>query len=784
MIAKHTLDTLEFSKVVALIRGKCLTPFGGDQVDLIAPMFELGPIERRQDEVAQMKDILAFGDAFPLERVSDCREEIEHSRIAGTFLDGTELRRVRELISLCTALTAYDKSGRDNYPCIDEYLSGLTGIPALRDAIDKAIDTDGSVKDNASAKLRQLRQNLSSERANLMSRLEKMLASRKKQAGWQDDVVTIRSDRFVITVPSSQYRSDMGILHDRSQSGATLYVEPREAVDLNNRLHMLLQEERQEVARILQELTSQIAAHADELLENIRLLGIIDCIYACASFALEIKANRPQVVDEPEFELKNARHPLLVVQMKSAEKVVPCDIALNSGRQAILITGPNTGGKTVSLKTVGLAVMMAQSGLPIAAGELSTVGIFKQVYADIGDEQSLELSLSTFSSHVRNIIQGISKADHRTLLLFDEIGAGTDPKEGAALAEAIIVDAIDRGARMLATTHYSQLKTLAMEIPELENASLEFNRDTLQPTYRLQIGLPGSSYALEIAKRLGLPDNVCEKATTLVGDKERSLSELISSLESELSEMREDRAQLKERLTNATELEKYYKTETDRLKKESEEEREKLLSDTKQFVESTRRDVERLVADIRTKKAPDETVKEFHHTTQEKLKKLNQIRERHRKEAIQTSTFDVGDHVEILTFGTQGEIAELMGKEKARIRVGSVLTVVELRNLKKLSAPQEPSTKKGAVFGGPEPTTPEIDLRGMTADEAREAIDKFIYDAVSNNMRQLYVIHGKGTGKLRSTLTGFLKKHKEVDSIRLGNWNEGGSGVTIVRLKA
>ena len=740
-------------------------------------------IERRQCEIAQMKDILAFGDPFPLERLSDSREEIEHSRIAGAMLDGVEIRRVRELISLCTALTGYDKAGRDNYPLVNEYLSGVTGMPSLRDSIDRAIDLDGTVKDNASPKLRSLRQNIATERSNLMARLEKMLASRKKQAGWQDDVVTVRSDRFVIPVPSNQYRSDMGILHDRSQSGAPLYVEPREAVELNNRLHMLIQEERQEVARILSELTRQIAAHADELLENIRLLGIIDCLYACAQFALEIKANRPRLVDEPEFELKAVRHPLLVAQMKSTEKVIPSDISLIGGRQAILVTGPNTGGKTVLLKTVGLAALMAQSGLPIAGDETSTAGIFHKVFADIGDEQSLELSLSTFSSHVRNIIEGVSQADHRTLLLFDEIGAGTDPKEGAALAEAIVVDAIERGARLLATTHYSQLKTLAMEIPELENASLEFNRETLEPTFRLQIGLPGSSYALEIAQRLGLPDEIVTRATSLVGDKERSLAVLISSLESELAEMREDRAQLKERLANATELESYYKTQTDKLKKDSEAEREKLLTDTKQFVETTRKDIERLVADIRNKSAPDKTVKEFHHTVQEQLKKLSELRETHRKKAEAPATFSAGDHVEIITLGTEGQIDELLGKDKARIRVGSVLTVVELRNLKKLSAPEGPTRLKSMVKGGPEQPSPEIDLRGMTADEAREAIDRFIYDAVSTNLRQLYVIHGKGTGKLRSALTGFLKQHKEVESIRLGNWNEGGSGVTIVRLK-
>ncbi len=429
---------------------------------------------------------------------------------------------------------------------------------------------------------------------------------------------------------------------------------------------------------------------------------------------------------------------------------------------------------------------MAQSGLHIAAGEKSSVGIFEHMFADIGDEQSIELSLSTFSSHIGNIVRGIHKASAKTLLLFDEIGAGTDPKEGSALAEAIILYALRRGARMLVTTHYSQLKTLPMDHAEMENASLEFDRKTLAPTYRLQLGLPGSSYAIEIATRLGLPRPICDSASHLVGSGEKSLANLISSLESELAVVRKDRAELTDRLDEARRLEEQYKTQVEYLTKHADDEKQKALAETEKFLDETRRDIEQLVAQIRSSQADPDSVKEFHRTIRERGRALRKMQAATQEPAGPPDRFEVGDRVEIISLGQKGEIESLIGDERARVKVRNIHTTVDIRNLRKLD--ESGATPMAGTRGATRATvqqaeTPEIHLRGMTAEEAIDALEKYLDRAVLAGLTQVYVVHGKGTGALRRALTEYLQGHPEVASVRLGNWNEGGAGVTIVKLK-
>ncbi len=783
MIDEHTLETLEFPKVLSLIEGRCLTPFGKEEVRRLTPLFDKAEIDRSQLEISQMKDIISFGQAFPLYHLEDTRELLNKSTVEGIFLEPEEMLKILELVSVSMDIGTYDKEGRDKFPTITEYITKVRSFPELKKEIISTFDERGEIKDNASPKLKQTRLELADARRRITSMLERILAGRHKQAGWQDDLVTMRSGRYVIPVPSSQYRSDAGILHDRSQTGATLYVEPAESVELNNRINLLLQEERREMDRILRALTREIALRAEPLLENVRLIGKLDAIHACAYFSKTIHGNRPVVVEEPSFNLLDARHPLLIVQFGGIKDVVPNSLGLDQARHAVLVTGPNTGGKTILLKAIGLSVVMAQSGLHISAGEKSTTGIFANVFADIGDEQSIELSLSTFSSHIKNIIHGLEKADEDILLLFDEIGAGTDPKEGSALAESIILHTIQRKARLVASTHYSQLKTLAMEHPEIENASLEFNRETLAPTYRLNLGIPGSSYAVEIAGRLGLPQEICRRASKLVGATEKSLTELISSLETELAKVKEDRTRLSERLTKAEELENFYRAKSEQLKKEVDQQKKERLAETEKFLDDTRRDIERLVADIRQSQASEKAVKEFHHTLQERQKKIKGMKARKPKR-LDHSQFAVGDAVRILTLNQEGEIESLIGEEKAKIKIGNVTTTVELRSLEKIH--KEKTTPKTTAIKNvkvDQVESPEIHLRGMTVEEATETLEKFLDRAVISGLSQVYVIHGKGSGILRKTLTQYLRNHPDVDSLRLGNWNEGGAGVTIVKLK-
>ncbi len=621
----------------------------------------------------------------------------------------------------------------------------------------------------------------------IVNQLERILGERPKQPGWQDDVITQRGGRYVIPVPSSQYRSDIGMLHDRSQSGSTYYIEPTQTVELNNKINLLFQEERLELDRILRALTAEISSRAQALQNNTILIGKLDAIYAAAAFGKQISAQRPVVVEESAFDLIKARHPLLIVQFKDIKKVVPTTISLGRQRQAVIVTGPNTGGKTIALKTIGLVALMAQSGLLVPVDEKSEVGIFREIFTDIGDEQSIELSLSTFSSHIKNIISATRNVSSTSLVLFDEIGAGTDPKEGSALAEAIITHMISCGARLVATTHYSQLKTLPLEHPELDNASLEFNRETLAPTYNLQLGIPGSSYAVEIASRLGMPSSICEQASSLLGVSERNLTELISSLEAELSQVRQDRSDLAARLEKATELENFYREQSSKLKKEIESKKEDALSETLSILDHTRKETERLVADIRKSQAGGDTVKQAHRKLRERTEQVKKARHKmHQKpkEREDYSKFEVGDAVRILSLNKEGEISELIGDKKARVRVGSMATTVELRNLEYLGRKDRQAPRKTPVgVNADSGMSPEINLVGMTVDEGQEQLDKFLYRAVVANLKQIYVIHGKGTGRLRKGLTEYLKGHPEVNSLRMGNWNEGGAGVTIVKLK-
>ncbi len=472
----HSLEILEYRKIIDILRGLCLTQYGVAKADEIAPSTDAERIRVKLAEVSQMRDIVRFGQAFPLYRLEDISGVLRKSRTEGIFIEPMSLLAVKELIEVSGSLHEYAKGERDNFPLIAPYLVRLHPFPEIRTAIEKSIDHDGSVKDSASSQLKQIRANIGSMRRRIIHRLENILSERQKTPGWQDDMVTQRDGRYVIPVLSGQFRQDAGIVHDRSQSGATLYIEPNETVEMNNQLGLLYQQERLEIDRILRKLTGMVGEASERLLANVDIIGTLDVIHASANLSIKTEAEEPQIVGNSRFDLRNARHPLLLYYVEDKDTIVGNDLALDSGRLGLIITGPNTGGKTVMLKTIGLLVLMAQSGLHIPVDEHTEIGIFDNILADIGDEQSIELSLSTFSSHIRQIVYAVRHSGPNTLILLDEIGAGTDPKEGAALAESILLELIRRKSKVIVTTHYSQLKTLPMTNPEMENASFEFDR--------------------------------------------------------------------------------------------------------------------------------------------------------------------------------------------------------------------------------------------------------------------------------------------------------------------
>jgi len=782
---KHSLDVLEYFKIVSILKGLCVTRYGMENIDRLTPGTDIEAIRNRLDEVSEMKDIIQFGDAIPLYRLEDERKTIEKSKTEGMHLDPKVILRINELIEVSADLHSYAKSERENFPLIDKYLVDLHPFPEINKAINKAIDRTGEILDTASSKLKRIRMDIGELKRKITARLGQMISQRQKSPGWQDDTITLRDGRYVIPVISGQFQPDSGIIHDRSKSGSTLYVEPNTIIEGNNKLGHLFQDERLELDRILRHLTSLIGNEADRLLANCEIIGIIDSIHAAANLSIKIGGNKPHISAGRKINLVGARHPLLVYQIGSTENIVPNDFDLNESRLAMIITGPNTGGKTVALKTVGLLVLMAQTGLHIPADVNSEIGIFENVIADIGDEQSIELSLSTFSSHVRQIIYAVRHAHETSLILLDEIGAGTDPKEGAALAESIILKMVEMKARLIVTTHYSQLKTLPMIRPEIENASFEFDRESLSPTYRLYTGIPGGSYAVEIARRLGMPKDIADRAGELLGKSERSLTGLIESLEKELATLRKDKSELEAKLNSTSNLERQYSEKIGKLESEIDEIKKAHLEELESTLNRTRGEVERVVKRIRESKAAPQIVKKAHRFLQNKENRLDKLKNKYTPKPAPSNKLEPGDAVLVNSLRTEGEFVGFSGENKAKVRVGNIMSTVPVKDLKKIVSAKNTgnSGKQGVDLRDMTGSGPEMDLRGMTVDEAKEELDKFLDSAVLSGLNQLYVIHGKGTGKLRKELSNFLKHHPVVASIRLGDWNEGGAGVTVVKMK-
>jgi DNA mismatch repair protein MutS2 len=782
---KHTLEVLEYPKIISILKGLCLTPYGMDLLGRVAPSTDIESIRTRLNEVSEMKDIVLFGEAFPISRLEDTTDLIRKSKTEGMRLEPKSILQIRELMEVAGALHGYARSERVNFPSVAEYLADLHPFPEILREIDKAIDKSGEILDSASAALKRLRSDIYSLKSHIAGRLERILSRRQKSPGWQDDTITIRDDRYVIPVIAGQFRPDSGIIHDRSQSGSTLYVEPNEIVESNNRLGLLVQEERLEIDRILRRITSMIGESSSKLLSNCEIIGILDFLHAAANFSIKTDCSRPVVSPDNKLNLVKARHPLLLYHTRDRETIIPNDFRLDRSRLVMIITGPNTGGKTVALKTAGLLVLLAQSGLHIPATPDSDIGIFGNVFADIGDEQSIELSLSTFSSHIRQIIYAVRHAGPNSLVLLDEIGAGTDPKEGAALAEAIILRMVDLKAKLIVTTHYTQLKTLPTMHPEIENASFEFDRESLRPTFRLYTGIPGGSYAVEIARRLGMPEEITGQASQLLGTGERSLTNLISDLEKELSALREDKISLEERLKSAADLEAHYHHQIEKLENEVGEIKKEHLEELETTLNESRAEIERLVKSIRESKASGETVKRAHHFLREQREQLDKLKARHRPKSAPTGKLEKGDTVLVLPLKKEGEFVEYAGEDRARIRIGNMMSTVSVGDLKKIVEDQDHVRRSRGGVNVREMTAPgpELHLRGMTVEEAKEALDKFLDSAVLHGLTQIYVIHGKGTGTLRKQLSQFLKAHSAVASFRLGDWNEGGAGVTVVQLK-
>lgn len=779
---------LEFNKVKEQLQKKVASSLGREKVANLIPSTQYEEVVKWQEATDEATTVLRLRGNVPLGGIFDVRPSVKRAEIGGT-LSSNELLDVASTIYAVRQVKQFIEQVVEDedlqLSIITEHIEKLMPLPEVEQTIKMSIDENGTVLDGASDQLRGIRQKLRSTESRIREKLESLIRSSSAQKMLSDAIVTIRNERFVIPV-KQEYRSAYGgIVHDQSSSGATLFIEPQAIVTLNNELQEAKVKEKQEIERILIALTVQVAEVANELRQNVYLLGELDFMFAKGRYSHELKASKPKMNDRGYIKLVKAKHPLI-----AQEDVVANDIELGDQYTSIVITGPNTGGKTVTLKTLGLFTLMAQAGLQIPALDGSEMAVFKHVFADIGDEQSIEQSLSTFSSHMVNIVDILQKVDHESLVLFDELGAGTDPQEGAALAISILDQVYERGARVVATTHYPELKAYGYNREGVVNASVEFDIETLSPTYKLLIGVPGRSNAFEISKRLGLSAEVIERAKGYIGSETNKVENMIASLE-------DSRRQSEHELEEAEELRK----EAQKLHKELQsqiiefnEKRDKLYEKAEEKAQATVKaaseEAEKIISDLRKMSQKNHALVKEHELI-EARKRLEDavptLEKSKKKPAVpkkQERTLQAGDEVKVLSWGQKGTLVERVSNNEWQVQMGIMKMKVKEKDLEYISSPKPVETKPLATVKGKDyHVNLELDLRGERYENALIRVGKYIDDALLANYPRVSIIHGKGTGALRKGVQEYLKNHRSVKNIRFGEASEGGSGVTVVEFK-
>ncbi|WP_053367335.1 endonuclease MutS2 [Bacillus sp. FJAT-27245] len=783
---ERTLKVLEFFKVREQLMGHASSPLGRDKISRLIPSSDFEEVERLQEETDEAATALRLKGNVPLSGIHDIRAHIKRAEIGGT-LSPTELVQIASTISASRQIKRFiENLHEDNseVPHLLDYVSRIIPLAELEQAIKIAIDEGGEVLDTASDTLRALRHQLRSNESRVREKLESMIRSSNAQKMLSDAIITIRNDRFVIPV-KQEYRGHYGgIIHDQSSSGQTLFIEPQSIVQLNNQVQEIRIKEQVEIERILAELSARAAEHSAELKVISDVLGELDFIFAKARYGRTIKGSKPIMNNEGRIALYKARHPLI-----SMDKVVPNDIVLGKDYTTIVITGPNTGGKTVTLKTVGLCTLMAQAGLQIPALDGSELTVFDAVYADIGDEQSIEQSLSTFSSHMVNIVDILNKADSNSFVLFDELCAGTDPQEGAALAISILDDVYKRGARVIATTHYPELKAYGYNREGVMNASVEFDIETLSPTYRLLLGVPGRSNAFEISRRLGLNDRVIENAKSQVSEDSSQIDNMISKLESSRRDAENELAEAHDFLKQAEKLHADLQKQVIEFYEQRDAMMEKAAEKAGKLVEKATEEAEEIIGDLRRMRLEKNAEIKEHELIEARQRlagaapKVKKTEKPGAKKAAKHA-FSPGDEVKVITFDQKGTLLEKTSDNEWSVQIGILKMKVAEKDLEYMNTPKQKEVKPMAIVRGRDAHVPlELDLRGERYEDALFKVEKYIDDALLAGYPRVSIIHGKGTGALRQGVQEYLRNHRSVKKIRFGDAGEGGTGVTIAEFK-
>ena len=782
---------LEINRVKEMLKGYTASSLGKKAVDEMEIYHDIEVLKMKQEEVTEAANIIIKRSTPPLFGISEIVPHLKHTLLGGSLFPGA-LIKIGDTLRVSGRLKKFlsndDSDRQSSYPVIENLIGALYTNRALEQEIANAIVSEDEISDSASTKLRQIRQQIKNKKSEIKSRLEKIVTSQDTAKHLQDTVVTMRGDRYVVPVKSESKGKLQGIVHDMSASGQTVYIEPMAVVNLNNELRTLYIEEDREIKRILEELSAKVAEVAEELMGNEEILKELDFIFAKGQMSINMDGQAPLLNEEGYINLKQARHPLI-----DREKVVPIDVYLGDTFTSLIITGPNTGGKTVTLKTVGLLTLMAQMGLHIPALSGSSIAIFDKVFVDIGDEQSIEQSLSTFSSHMVNIVKIVKEATPKSLVLFDELGAGTDPTEGAALARAIMDLMLEKHIRTIATTHYNQLKVYALTTEGVQNASMEFDVETLSPTFRVSIGVPGKSNAFEISKRLGLPSEIIESAGSLINEDNIEFEEVLKAIEKDRSEIvraKEDVLREREDL----------KIQNERLEKklsQMEEREEKILRKAKEegerILRRAREESQLALSEIKdVQKYLDSENSRRLQDAQDMLREgLNKVSDRSEKiviEEVKNHSKDIkaGDTVKIPSLNQEGIVLENVDKSgDVMVQIGIMKMKLPKKSLIKIEREEEENKNKAAKIlrEKSQNISTEIDLRGRNFEEAKMEVDKYLDDAYISGLKRVRIIHGKGTGVLRQKLKSYLPGLKPVKSIEEAPLSEGGSGVTYVNLK-
>lgn len=777
---------LDFSRIIEHLRSHLATPFGIEELNQLKPSVDPETVDKRLREVMEMMELLASGYHIPLGGLTDFRKHLDKIRPENAFLEPQELIEIKSNFRVLGELARFFKEHEEKAPLLNFYAKGIHSHTQIVREIEATIDPAGEVLDKASPELRQIRikiRGLEFDKQNLLKQ-----AIKKYSQFSQDEIITLRDGRMVLGIQQNFVNKVDGIVHGTSSSGATVFVEPMTTLKLSNQIQNLRIQERNEIIKILRFITDLIRQVRDDIFYGIANVAVLDLNYAKAKLAQQLEAKAPQITKNPRLILTQARHPLLILKM-GPQHVVPLSVEIGKNFHTLVITGPNAGGKTVALKTIGLMILMPQIGMPIPANEDSEIPLFSKVLVDIGDLQSLEQDLSTFSAHIVRLKEILKNADQDSLVLLDEIGTGTDPKEGAALAIAILTKLTEKKVLTVATTHHGELKAFAHTTTGVENASMEFNLENLQPNYRLRVGIPGSSYAFEIARRYGLPEEIIARAREFVGKDKDRLETLILNLEKQIQGLEEEKRQLSIRLSEAEGLRNLYGRQMEYLKKEKKSLQQKAAEDARRILQDANAMVERVVAEIRSNQASRESIKAAHKAVQTKKEEIQQILSNEETTPAAHAELKKGDIVRSKSLREEGELLDdPHDKDKLRVLVGNVKVTLDRNDLEKLNKAQTDSsigsyygTEKIDVIG--KVLKPELDLRGLDSVEAIEKTDRYLAEVLDAAWDEVRIVHGKGSGVLRKRINEFLSKDKRVLEKRLGKWGEGDTGVTIVKLR-